>query len=176
MLAPRQSAGKGPRGDAQNYPCPPSPAQQAAKVTCSVVFVDNTGQSASTNITFVGAFPPAKTTPGSPGSPGSTTPGSPGSTPTTTQAVPTSVTQPPTQPGTGASSGSPSGASGSAGTGGSSTVTTPGTVRAGSGSLAFTGLGKPGILLAVFGLALVLIGLALFFLDLRKLGLWLLGL
>ncbi len=172
------SAGNGPRGDAQNYPCPPSPAQQAAGVKCAVVFVDSAGQRASTEITFVGTGPPGKTTPGSPPTtpttPGS--PGSPGSTPTTTQAVPTSVTQPPTQPGTGSSSGTPSGADRPAGSGGSSTATAPGTVRASSGSLAFTGLGKPGILLAVFGIVLVLIGLALFFLDLRKLALWLLGL
>ncbi len=173
------SAGNGPRGDAQNYPCPPSPAQQAAGITCAVVFVDSAGQTVSTNIAFLGAGPPGKTSPGSTPPPTPTTPGSPGSTgstPSTTQAVPTSATQPPTQPGTGSSSGTPSGAIRPADSGGASTVTAPGTVRASSGSLAFTGLGKPGTLLAVVGFALVLIGLALFFLDLRKVALWLLGL
>jgi len=42
--------------------------------------------------------------------------------------------------------------------------------------LAFTGLGKPGVLLAILGFALVLIGLVLFFFDVRKIALWLLGL
>ena len=105
----------------------------------------------------------------------STTPTTPTTTPSTTPAVTTSATQPPVQPGTSPASGTPSGAARPA-SGGSRAVTTPGTVRANSGSLAFTGLGKPGVLLAVFGFALVLIGLSLFFLDVRKLALWLLGL
>jgi len=158
------SAGKGPRGDAQNYPCPPSPAQQAAGVTCSVAFVDSAGQRVSTNITFIGGGPGKGTSPGTVPPTTPTTPTHPGTTPSTTPGVTTSPTQPPTQPGTSPSSG------------GSSTVTAPGTVRASSGSLAFTGLGKPGVLLAILGFALVLIGLVLFFFDMRKIALWLLGL
>ena len=109
---------------------------------------------------------------GPPGTVPSTTPTTP---PPTAPAVTTSATQPPVHPGTSPASGTPSGAARPT-TGGSPAVTAPGTVRANSGSLAFTGLGKPGVLLAIFGFALVLIGLVLFFLDVRKLALWLLGL
>jgi len=165
------SAGNGPRGDAQNYPCPPSPTQQSAGVTCSVALVDSAGQTVSTNIAFVGAGSGGHTSPGT----GPTTPGNPGTTPPTSPPVTTPATQPPAQPGTSPPADSPSAAT-RPGSSGSPTVTTAGTVRASSGSLAFTGLGKPGVLLAILGFALVLIGLVLFFFDVRKIALWLLGL
>jgi len=55
-------------------------------------------------------------------------------------------------------------------------ATSPGAVRASSGSLAFTGLGKTGKLIALFGAILVLMGFVLFVIDLRKVAHWFLGL
>jgi len=172
------SARKGPRGDAQNYPCPPSPAQQAAGITCSIVFLDNSQDVVSTPIAFVGGGPPVKTSPGAPGAtpPGAPGTTSPGSSPGTTSPGGSQPgAQPGTQPAGASSGGTPSGGSSSA-SGGSASSGTPGVVKASSGSLAFTGLGKPGVLVAVVGFALVLIGLLLFFFDIRKIAWWLLGL
>jgi LPXTG-motif cell wall-anchored protein len=42
--------------------------------------------------------------------------------------------------------------------------------------LAFTGLGKNGKLIALLGAMLVLMGLVLFFIDVRKVAHWFLGL
>lgn len=47
------TAGQSPRKDAQNYPCPPSPAQQAVGVTCSLVFIDTAQERVSAPITLV---------------------------------------------------------------------------------------------------------------------------
>jgi Neocarzinostatin family len=47
------SAGQRPRKDAQNYSCPPSPAQQAVGVTCSLVFIDTAQERVSAPITLV---------------------------------------------------------------------------------------------------------------------------
>jgi uncharacterized membrane protein YgcG len=170
------SAGKGPRADAQNYPCPPSPDQQAAGVKCSLVFYDTAHEVVSTPITFSGVGPPIKTPP-------TTAP----VTPPTTAPVTPPTTAPGTTPTTAAltrstgGSGSSSTGSGSSSTGsgspstGSGSSTAPGVVRATSGSLAFTGLGATGKLLAVLGAILVVIGLVLLFVNVRKVGLWFLG-
>jgi uncharacterized membrane protein YgcG len=158
------SGGAHPRADAQNYPCPPSPAQQAAGVTCSLVFYDTAQQVVSAPISFEGAnsLPPGSTTT-TPGSPLTTSPGSTG----TTAPGSTGTTAPSTR-----SSGSGgSGSSGSSGTGGGGSTV----VRAPSSSLAFTGLGAGGRALAVAGGILLLFGLVLFFVNLRRLALWLLG-
>jgi hypothetical protein len=48
------SAGKHARADAQNYPCPPTPAQEASGVTCVLVLYDTAHQVVSTPITFSG--------------------------------------------------------------------------------------------------------------------------
>ncbi len=172
------SAHKGPRGDAQNYPCPPSPAQQAVGITCSIVFLDNSQDVVTAPIAFVGGGPPVKTSPVPPsaippGTPGTTSPGSSPGTTSPGGSVPGAQTGTP-PPGT-SSGGTPSGASTSA-SGGAASSGAPGVVPASSGSLAFTGLGKPGVLVAVVGFALVLIGLLLFFFDIRKIAGWLLGL
>ena len=47
------SAGQRPRKDALNYSCPPSPAQQAVGVTCSLVFIDTAQERVSASITLV---------------------------------------------------------------------------------------------------------------------------
>jgi hypothetical protein len=54
--------------------------------------------------------------------------------------------------------------------------TSPGSVTANSGSLAFTGLGSVGKILAVVGGILLLLGLVLYFFDVKKLAAWFLGL
>ncbi len=54
--------------------------------------------------------------------------------------------------------------------------TSPAVVHASSGSLAFTGLGSGGKKVALLGAVLLFLGLVLFFVNLRKLAHWLLGL
>jgi hypothetical protein len=159
------TAGKTPRADAQNYPCPPSPEQQAAGVTCSLIFIDTAKDHVSAPIAFLGGGPAAPTTAPPPTLPPTTAPPAPPTTSprTTTPVVVSSGGSPPSGP-----------AVGTAGTS-SSSGTTPGVVKASSGSLAFTGLGTTGKLVALAGGILVLLGLVVFFVDVRKLALWLLG-
>ena len=180
------SSGKRPRADAQNYPCPPSPAQQAAKVSCALVFYDTAHEVVSTPVTFLGGGPTTKPGPGGGGGGGGG--GGAGGTPPTT-AAPVPVTTTPITPGkpgplpTPAPAPAPVGVpSTSSRGGGSSGSTSPSlsttpthAVSASSGSLAFTGLGKGGQIVAFVGLALVLIGFVLMFANLRRLSLWLLG-
>jgi len=165
--ARHDSAGMRARADAQNFPCPPSPAQQAAGVGCSLVFYDAAHDVVSTPISFLGgAGPPPKG--GAGGGSGGTLP----TTPTTSAG--TSPTSPTTSP-AGVSSGG-GGAGGGSGGGGASTGSRPsGSVTAPSSSLAFTGLGTGGKVLAVAGALLVLGGLVLLFVNLRRLALWFLG-
>ncbi|HUY22817.1 MAG TPA: hypothetical protein VMV22_10830 [Acidimicrobiales bacterium] len=54
--------------------------------------------------------------------------------------------------------------------------TPPAPVTKPSGSLAFTGLGPFGRIVAVLGALLVIVGAVVYFVDVRKLALWLLGL
>jgi hypothetical protein len=173
------SAGFRPRADAQNYPCPPSPAQQAAGVGCSLVFYDTAHQQVSTPITFLNLGPPAKTPPTP-----VTTPSPPLTTPVTTPApapAPASGTTPTpaANPG-GAVTPSPALTSKSTGGGTGSSAdpgaTAPGTVAASSGSLAFTGLGPIGKMLGVLGAVLLVLGLIMLFVNMRRVALWLLGL
>ncbi len=182
------SAGKGPRADAQNYPCPPSPAQQEAGVTCSLVFYDTSHEVVSTPITFLGLGPPTKTPPAT--TPPATTP--PATTPPATTPPGSTHTPPPgtgTSPGGsgsspgGSSPGTPGltratggGSGAGASTGGDPGSTGTGAVSANSGSLAFTGLGTTGKLLAGLGAFFLLLGLVLLFVNVRRVGTWLLGL
>ncbi|HXX90692.1 MAG TPA: hypothetical protein VEI83_10770 [Acidimicrobiales bacterium] len=73
------SAGKAPAADAANYPCPPTPAQVTAGVTCVITFGDQANESANATIHFTGEV--AATT--------------------TTTAAPTATTAPVTTPSTG---------------------------------------------------------------------------
>ena len=169
------SAGLAPHKDAQNFPCPPSPAQQTAGITCSLLFLDAAHERPSIPITFVGGGPPSKNPPPPPittpipptTAPPTTTPPSPTPAPTVapgpTPPVRTVTTSAPV-PATRAVSDPTGGA------------TSPGVVKASSGSLAFTGLGRMGKLIALLGGLLVLMGLVLFFIDLRKVAHWFLGL
>ena len=175
------SAGKGPRSDAQNYPCPPSPAQQAVGVTCSLVFYDTAHEQESTTIRFLGSGPalktppttapsptPPVTTPTSPAGGGGTSPAGGGGT----SPAGGGGTSPATPALTRSTGGSGAGGTSS----GSPASTGTGVVKASSGSLAFTGLGPIGKLLGVLGGLFVLLGLVLFFVNVRKVGSWLLGL
>ena len=201
---PSDSAHKRPRADAQNYPCPPSPAQQTAKVTCSLVFYDSAREKVSTPIRFVGGGPtmkPPPTTPPpttvttTPGSPPTTKPKSPstspgnGKKPPTTTIPPTGVTTTPRPPRTTVTTSAPRGGispgtttpgSGTVpadgvGGGGDPALTTSKVVPASSGSLAFTGLGAMGQVLALVGLSLVVLGIFLFFANVRRVAQWFLG-
>jgi hypothetical protein len=169
------SAGLAPHKDAQNYPCPPSPAQQTAGFTCSLMFLDAAHERPSIPITFVGGGPPSKTPPPPP----TTTPIPPTTAPPTTTPAPptdtppavTATTAPVRAVATGGGAPAPSSVSGA-----TPAATSPGVVKASSGSLAFTGLGKNGKLIALLGAMLVLMGLVLFFIDVRKVAHWFLGL
>jgi hypothetical protein len=174
------SANKHPRADAQNFPCPPSPAQQTAGVTCSIVFLDAAHERAAAQITFSGAAPstgkPPPTTPATtattvpnttpttapPATTKTTPPAVTAVTPTPVHTITTTVPAPVTQPVTHVA---PAAAAAS-----------PAVVKVSSKSLAFTGLGMKGKLVALLGGLLVLLGLVLFFVDLRKMASWFLGL
>ena len=56
------SAGQNPATDAANYPCPPTAAQQAAGATCTLMYGDLAGDSATTPILFSGPPIPEPTT------------------------------------------------------------------------------------------------------------------
>jgi len=175
------SAGLRPRADAQNYPCPPSPAQQTAGVGCSLVFYDAAQEQVSTPITFLNLGPPAKLPP--------TTVAPP--VPAVTVPVTSPATPPAPAPGTSANpnpAGSPGGVGtpspaltskstgGGAGSSADPTAIAPGTVGAPSGSLAFTGLGPIGKMLGALGAVLLVLGLIMLFVNMRRVALWLLGL
>ncbi len=57
------STGQNPATDAANYPCPPTAAQQAAGVTCTLMYGDLSGDSATAAIAFEGQTPPPPTVP-----------------------------------------------------------------------------------------------------------------
>jgi Neocarzinostatin family len=176
----RDSAGNKPGKDAQNYPCPPSPAQQVAGIGCAIVFIDTSQEQVSAPITFLEPLTPAP--------PGTTTPTVPGTTPTTKPTTPTTAPPPtpstvPSTPPTTLPRTSPSsspvppvlpGSSPPAKTG-TATSPSPGSVATSSGHLAFTGLGRSGKLLAALGGFLLLLGLVLLFSDVRRFLPWLLG-
>jgi len=170
----RDSAGLRARADAQNYPCPPSPAQQAEGVTCSLVFYNTAQEVVATPISFLGGGGPVPKTlptttpPVTPISVPATTPAtSPATAPSLAVTVPTTGTPAAGAPGSGSGAGS-SGSSASTGSG-STTASAP------SSGLAFTGLGTSGRLLALMGGLLLLLGLTLFVVDLGSLAWWLLG-
>jgi large repetitive protein len=56
------SAGHTPTADAADYPCPPTPAQEAAGDTCELTYGDQSGDSANAVILFAGESPPPTTT------------------------------------------------------------------------------------------------------------------
>ncbi len=167
------SAGADPTADAANYPCPPTPAQQAAGVTCSLFFGDQAGDSASASIVFDGETSPSTTDPTTgPSATGPPTTDPPATDPpsdTTTTSASTATTLAPSATSTTTATtqaASPSTTSGqpqpvSAAVAGSSGSSDPPIVSANSGALAFTGTGPLAQWLAIVGAALVLLGIAL---------------
>ena len=184
---PTDSSGQSPQTDAADYPCPPTPAQDAAGVTCTLTYGDAAGDSASGVILFSGSQPPTPTPTSAPvpAAPGSTTPtvapvsatstpvatspsttsdpGSPASStptsaaPTTTLGVSTNATSSNDDPAAPASTADP-------------------VVRASSGSLAFTGSGPATGWVLVGGVALIVLGLAMLMLvDAPRRLRWVLG-
>ena len=158
------SAGKNTTSDAANYPCPPTPAQEAAGVTCVLTYGDAANEGASAPIIFSGETAPT-TTAGS----GTTT------TPTTQPSTATTATTAASgSGGSGASgsgsSGSPaSAASGSSGSGSSSAAgSTPAAAFANTGpGVGVTVTAVGGSLLVVFGIG----GLVLLYQARRRYGL-----
>ncbi len=80
------SAGIAPATDAANYPCPPTPAQQAAGVTCYIEYGDATLESAKASFTFAGEA--------TAGAPATTAPAPATTAPPTTAAHTTATTAP----------------------------------------------------------------------------------
>jgi hypothetical protein len=56
------SAGSNPVEDAAKYPCPPTPEQLAAGVSCQLAFGDAGGSSQTVSISFTSDSPPSATT------------------------------------------------------------------------------------------------------------------
>jgi len=89
------SAGLNPTTDAANYPCPPTSAQQAQGVTCSLTFGDQAGDSGTATILFAGETTGTTTTTAAPAT--STTL----ATSTTATTTPSQTSLPTTGPGPG---------------------------------------------------------------------------
>ncbi|HLX89935.1 MAG TPA: neocarzinostatin apoprotein domain-containing protein [Acidimicrobiales bacterium] len=77
--------GQRPGQDSQNYPCPPTPKQQVAGVSCDIIYLDASGQRFTAPISFAGGGGP--TTGGGGGGGG----GSGGGKTTTTKPLPTTT-------------------------------------------------------------------------------------
>ncbi len=168
------SAGGDPATDAADYPCPPTPAQQAEGVTCSLRFGDEAGDSADATIVFDGQEATPSTTDPTTGptadpttDPTTTDPATADPTNDTTTTAPSTTTTPSSSsPSTSSPAGSTTTAASqpsavAAAVAGSSSSSDPPIVSANSGSLAFTGTGPLAQWLAVVGVALMLLGMAL---------------
>jgi hypothetical protein len=85
--------------DAAAFPCPPTPAQQAAGDTCVLAIGDINGDRAIGTLLFTGESPPPSTTTTAAGGTTTTTSATPtttSATPTTTSATPTTTSATPT--------------------------------------------------------------------------------
>lgn len=109
------SANRSAAADAADYPCPPTPAQQASGATCDIVFGDTSGDQDTTPIFFAGSGSGSDSSNAVGGSGGAATGGS--------GANPVSAASTGSNPASGSGAASGSG-------------------RATSGSLPFTGLGS----------------------------------
>jgi hypothetical protein len=129
------TAGKSPAADAASYPCPPTPAQQAAGDTCTLTYGDSNNDSAVVPIHFTGESTPT------------TTPPSPAA------AAPTSGT---TAPAPAASAGTGAKTSAGQSTGSGASAASP--TAASAGTVAMTGPGPHLWWLVVAGLVLMNLG------------------
>ena len=144
------SKGNLTNADAQNYPCPPTPMQQVAGVTCAMVYVDASRAHSTFPISFAGGGPPVK------GPPGTTGGGGGGGTPSTTVAK-----TPPTTKGGGGGGGKTTTTVAILTAGNHVTIPVAPVTPAVSAHLAYTGAG-PGVrALAMIGAAMTLLGLLL---------------
>jgi hypothetical protein len=75
------STGNAASADAAKYPCPPTPAQQAAGTTCDIVYGDTSGDQAKAPVTFAGSAQPSVASGGSSSSGTSSSSGSGASAP-----------------------------------------------------------------------------------------------
>lgn len=150
---PKDSTGGRPGLDTQFYPCPPTPAQQVAGVTCHVLFLDAAGNLIDSPIYFAGGGPSLPGTGG--GSGGSGGGGSPGTTTTTRPKTPPVTTTTAKVVTVGHTTGTTA----------ATTNTTRPPTRVASGSLAYTGPGPllDSLLLLGGGFTLAGIGVLLTF-------------
>ena len=88
------SAMKSPAADAALYPCPPTPAQQAAGDTCSISFGDQANDSSTVTILYQGESAPSATTTTVPAAVTTTPPTTAAKTVTTTAPTATSTPAP----------------------------------------------------------------------------------
>jgi len=145
------SAGNSATADAANYPCPPTPAQQANGVTCVIAFGDLAGDQATAQILFEGETTGTSTTTTTGAS---TTTTSPTTTTTTTTGASTTTTTAPPSPTTTSASTTTTVAPATAGATGSTTTTVAPATKA----LAFTGPGPKLWWVALAGVVLVDLG------------------
>lgn len=152
------SAGQSPATDAANYPCPPTAAQVAAGVTCTLQYGDLAGDSVTEPILFSGEPPPPSI------SAVASTPSQSAASPTTQPSATTSSTGSTSDPAA-SSSADPPDSTPPADPASSSSSADPNAVSASSGSLAFTGTGEAIGWLTLSGAALFLVGFVLLLLS-----------
>ncbi len=140
----KDSSGGDSAADSAKYPCPPTAAQQAQGITCSITYGDASGNQASANITFAGAS--SSTGSNGPAATGTTAAGAGGS-PGTTAAGGSGG-------GSGSASGPTAGATDSAGGTGA-------TAASGGGPLPFTGFGVGMWRLTLLGVLLCGLGISM---------------
>lgn len=148
------NAGKRPGADAQNYPCPPTPAQQVAGDTCQILYVDAAGNLVDAPIYFAGGGPGL---PGSGG--GGSGGGGPGGGKTTTTVARVTTTTAHTTVTT------------SRIVTAATTNTTAAPTKVASGQLAYTGPGPSVHRLLVVGIGFTLAG-ALVWLSFLRMPSW----
>jgi len=137
------SAGLSPAADAANYPCPPTAAEQAAGITCSLSFGDFANDSAQATIFFQGESTTTTTAPVGT----TTTTATVGTTTTTSAGATTSTT-------TSSTSVSATTTSSTAAAGVATSSSSSGSTSSASGELAFTGPGPRLTWMLVTGVAL----------------------
>jgi len=139
----KDSSGGDSAADSAKYPCPPTAAQQAQGITCSITYGDASGNQGSANITFAGGS--SSTGSNGPAATGTTAAGAGGGSTGTTAAG---------GGGSGSASGPTAGATDSAGGTGA-------TAASGGGPLPFTGFGVGMWRLALLGVLLTGLGVSM---------------
>jgi len=173
VIGPPNGSSSGASSQAAQFPCPPTPAQAAAGVSCEIIYADEAGDEVAVLLSFESEQQPPTTTTTVP--PTTTTTVSPTTTttvsPTTTTTVsPTTTTtaKVSTSPGSSSSvppTSSPPPSSPPSTPSHTSSLPAPSTSPSSSGTLAFTGAG-PGLWwLLLAGIALADLGYMFWSLD-----------